>query len=147
MPNFIVRRAVRLSNLFILVAIAIVCFLAFVVLSTAYIAFGMFAANNWWPSLGEAMIRALAIRYVIAYALLSIGGMIVVRALDSDVPINWCLALGCLWAIPYLTFAATVSSDNWVLTIVLAFGLVAAPVLGGIQFKSYLQRKLKRPPN
>ena len=137
----------RLSNLFILVAIAIVCFLAFVVLSTAFVEFGMFAANNGWPSLGEAIIRALAIRYVIAYALLSVGGMIVDRALDSDVPINWCLALGCLWAIPYLTFAATVSSDNWVLTIIFAFGLVAAPVLGGIQTKSYLQRKLKRPPN
>ena len=137
----------RLSNLFILVAIAIVCFLAFVVLSTAFVEFGMFAANNWWPSLGEAIIKALALRYVIAYALLSMGGMIVVRALDSDVPINWCLALGCLWAIPYLTFAATVSSDNWALTIILGFGLVAAPVLGGIQTKMYLQRKLKRPPN
>jgi hypothetical protein len=85
------------------------------------------------------------------------SGAVLFRLVDSEVPLKWCLGLGCLYAGSYFSFAIVAFSKtpNMVVPsivsliplILIGVGMLITPVFGGYQAKRILRRKFKRPPN
>ena len=86
-----------------------------------------------------------------------LSGTVLFRLVDSEVPLKWCLGLGCLYAGSYFSFAivafsktpniAVPSIVSLLPLILIGVGMLVTPVIGGYQANRISRRKFKGPPN
>jgi hypothetical protein len=84
------------------------------------------------------------------------SGAVLYRLIDSEVPLKWCLGLGCLYAGSYFLFAVVAFSKtpnivvpsivSLIPLILVGLGMLITPVIGGYQVRRISRRKFKGPP-
>lgn len=87
---------------------------------------------------------------LVTYAVLAAGGMALAMFVDSAVPLKWCLGLGAIFALLYLSggifglvkYAATGASlaPSLLITATIGFSYLVAPIVGGYIIKRRFRR-------
>lgn len=100
---------------------------------------------------------SLLLPQLVSLGVLMMSGAVLFRLVDSEVPLKWCLGLGCLYAGSYFLFAVVAFSKtpNLVVPsmlslmplILIGVGMLIVPVIGGYQAKRISRRKFKGPPD
>ena len=142
------------------------------VFSAIGVAFAAFGANIFlkallfgsWSShsaaggkLESVSIMSLFLSPLVSLGVLMLSGAVLFRLVDSEVPLKWCLGLGCVYAGSYFLFAivafsktpniAVPSIVSLLPLILIGVGMLITPVIGGYQAKRISRRKFKGPPN
>src|SRR5260221_6162001 len=119
----------RFRNLTLLLGIVCGAFFAFLLVQAFAQAVGLPGLGGAYGSLTQLIVREIAPRILMAYAVLFVGGMLLFHILDSPVPLKWCLALGSIYGLAYFgLMLVTVGGDF--LAGLFCLGMLISPVLG-----------------
>jgi hypothetical protein len=139
---------VRAKNtaLFVVIAFSIV---------GAYFILGAIV-NSWLTPLPKGVVSANAMLlhhlpgFLVAYGVLAAGGMALAMFVDSAVPLKWCLGLGAVFALLYLSvgifglvkYAATGASlaPSVLIVATISFSYLVVPIVGGYIIKRRFRR-------
>jgi hypothetical protein len=119
--------------------------------------------NSWLTPLPKGMVSANAMLMhnlpglLVGYGVLAAGGVVLTMFVDSAVPLKWCLSLGAIFALLYLSggifglakYGATRESFWPSLLIIgaISFSYLLAPIFGGYVLKRRSRRQQCSPPN
>ena len=120
-------------------------------------------ANAWLSPLPKGMVSTNAMLLhslpglLVGYGVLAGGGAVLTMFVDSEVPLKWCLSLGAIFALLYLSggiyglarYSAARESLWPSLLIIGAIGLsyLLAPIFGGYVLNRRSRRQQGSPPN
>jgi len=131
----------RLTNVALLLGIAIATFLAYLVIEALAKLLGMPDSATRFDSYTAAVLTLIVPRVAIICAALIGSGAILFYFLNSEVPLKWCVALGLIYAVGYFSLNPSVTSC------IISLGMLISPIYGGYQAKRISLRRRGRGPN
>jgi hypothetical protein len=146
----------RARNVFYVIGVAFAAFGANIFLKA--LLFGSWTSHSVaGGKVASVSVTSLFLAQLVSLGVLTTSGAVLFRLVDSEVPLKWCLGLGCLYAGSYFLFAiiAFSKTPNLVVPsivsliplILIGVGMLVTPVIGGYQAKRISRRKFKGPPN